>query len=82
MALSMVSPRDGYDSGTFPRVYYYGIGWFFRYTLILVLAHHTLLFLTELFSFQDLFRIILRIILSSFFSVTLICLSQYFVFRK
>jgi rod shape-determining protein MreD len=82
IALSMVSPREGYDSGSFPRVFYYGIGWFIKYSLILVLAHHTILFLTELFSFYDVFRIILRIILSTLFSVMLICLSQYFVFRK
>lgn len=82
MALSMFAPRDGYESGSFPRVHYYGMIWFFQYTFILVFAHHTLLFLTEMFRIQDLFHIIIRIILSSLFSVVLICMSQYFVFRK
>jgi rod shape-determining protein MreD len=82
IALSMVSPRDGYESGSFPRVYYYGFSWFVQYTLILVFAHHTVLFLTELFRFQDVFYVFLRIILSTLFSVLLISLSQYLVFRK
>lgn len=82
MALSMVAPRDGYEAGSFPRVSYYGIAWFLQYSLILVFAHHTVLFFIELFSFEDLFRVLLRIILSTLFSVSLICMSQYLVFRK
>lgn len=82
MALSMFAPRDGYESGSYPRVYYYGFMWFVQYSFTLVFAHHTVLFLTEMFRVQDLFHILLRIILSSIFSVLIICLSQFFVFRK
>lgn len=82
IALSMVSPRDGYESGSFPRVYYYGFIWFLQYSLILIFAHHTVLFLTELFRIQDFFYVLLRIILSTVFSVLLLSLSQYLVFRK
>jgi rod shape-determining protein MreD len=82
MALSMFSPRDGYESGSFPRVFYYGFEWFLKYTLMLVFAHHTVLFLTELFRIQDFFHILLRIILSTLLSVLIITLSQYVVFRK
>ncbi len=82
MALSMFAPRDGYESGSFPRVHYYGFVWFLQYSLVLVFAHHMLLFLTEMFRAQDIMHILARIILSSIFSVSLICLSQYFVFRK
>ena len=31
--LKNFSPRDGYEPGTFPRVHYYGINWFAKYTL-------------------------------------------------
>lgn len=82
LALSLVSPRDGYESGSFPRVYYYGIRWFLQYTLILVFAHHTVLFLMELFRMQDLIHVLLRILLSTIVSLTIISISQYFVFRK
>ncbi len=82
MALSIFSPRDGYESGSYPRIFYYGLVWFLQYTVFLVFAHHTVLFLTELFRFQELFHVILRIILSTLFSVTLLVASQYLVFRK
>jgi hypothetical protein len=80
--LSMFSPREGYEAGSYPRVHYYGMRWFLQYALVLVLAHHTVLFLAEMFSLHDLFRVILRIILSTLFTGSLICISQYFVFRK
>lgn len=82
MALSMVSPRDGYESGSYPRVYYYGFIWFLQYTFILLFAHHTVLFFIELFKMQDFFHVLLRILLSTIFSVLIISMSQYMVFRK
>jgi rod shape-determining protein MreD len=80
--LGVISPRDGYETGTYPRVFYYGITWFLRYTIILVFAHHLFLFYLEVFRFSEFFRTLLRIILSSSFSVLFIVLSQYIVFRK
>jgi rod shape-determining protein MreD len=82
IALSMVSPRDGYESGSFPRVYYYGFSWFLQYAFILIFAHHAILFLTELFSIEDILHVFLRIILSTLLSVLIITFSQYLVFRK
>lgn len=81
-ALSMVAPRDGYEAGSFPRVHYYGIIWFLQYSLILIFAHHMVLFFIELFRIQDFFHVLLRIFLSTLFSVSLLCMSQYLVFRK
>ena len=80
--LEMSSPRDGYESGTFPRLYYYGFQWFLRYTVILVLAHHFVLFYIEVFRFTEFFSTLLRVLLSSLFSIILIMLSQYFIYRK
>lgn len=80
--LSMFSPREGYEKGSLPRIHFYGIQWFVQYALVLVFAHHAMLFLTEIFRIQDFFHILLRIILSTLFSVSIISLSQYFVFRK
>jgi len=80
--LEMSAPRDGYEPGTFPRLYYYGFQWFLRYTVILVLAHHFVLFYIEVFRFSEFFSTLLRVLLSSLFSVILIVLSQYFIYRK
>lgn len=82
MALAMFAPREGYDTGTKPRVHFYGLTWFIQYSLLVIFAHHTVLFLTELFRIQDLFQVLLRIILSTLFSCLFICLSQFFVFRR
>jgi hypothetical protein len=80
--LEMSAPRDGYEPGTYPRLYYYGFQWFFRYTAILVFVHHFILFYVEVFRFSEFFSTLLRVLLSSLFSLILIMLSQYFIFRK
>ena len=47
--LSIIAPRDGYETGTFPRLYYYGFFWFLKYAAILVTIHHLSLFYLEIF---------------------------------
>lgn len=80
--LSSFAPRDGYENGTFPRVFFYGLPWFIKYTSLLVVSHHIMLFYIEMFSFQDFFSTLLRVILSSLFTIALIVSSQFFIFRK
>lgn len=80
--LRAFAPRDGYESSTFPRVFYYGFNWFLKYTIILVFAHHSWLFFVEVFTFQYFFHTFSRIVISTVSSTFLIMLSQYFVFRK
>jgi rod shape-determining protein MreD len=80
--LRMIAPRDGYETGTFPRVHYYGFEWFLKYTLILVFSHHFILFYIEVFRFSEFFSTLLRVLISSLFSMILIILSQYFIYRK
>ncbi len=82
VVLRIISPRDGYEPNTFPRIFYYGFTWFLYYSIILVFMHHFFLFFLEVFSFSDFFSTIGRIVVSSIFSVILIILSQYFIFRK
>ncbi len=80
--LNIISPRDGYESGTFPRASYYGINWFTRYAAILILAHHFILFYIEIFRVGNFFSTLLRVILSSIFTLGFIVLSQFFVYRR
>jgi len=80
--LSYFAPHDGYESGSLPRVFYYGLPWFIKYASIMVLSHHLFLFYVEMFKFQDFFATLLRVILSTLFTSLLIVLSQFFVFRK
>ena len=80
--LSYFAPRDGYESGSYPRIFYYGLPWFIKYATLMVFTHHLFLFYVEMFKFQDFFATLLRVILSTLFSSILIVISQYFVFRK
>ena len=80
--LDLLAPRDGYEPETFPRIHYYGFVWFLKYTFIIVVIHHFMLFYLEVFQLKDFFSTLLRVILSSVLSASTIVLSQYFVFRK
>ncbi len=80
--LNFLSVRDGYEQGTRPGVFHYGFAWFFKYCLVLVLAHHTFLFFIEVFSFSNLSETIIRIIFSAFFTLTLLMTSQFLMFKK
>ncbi|MBN2484992.1 MAG: rod shape-determining protein MreD [Bacteroidales bacterium] len=79
--LTMYASRDGYETGSLPRVHYYGTVWFVKYTITLVFAHHFLLFMVEIFRIQDVFHILFRIILSTIFTSLIIVASQFFVFK-
>jgi len=76
--LRVVSPRDGYEPGSDPSMLIYGFRWFLSYTLLIVLIHHTTLFYLEVFRFADFFRTMLRVILSTLFSMTFILLIEFY----
>ena len=76
--LRIISPKDGYDSGSDPSMLIYGFRWFFFYTLLMVLVHHTALFYLEIFRFADFFRTMLRVLLSTMFSMAFILLIEFY----
>jgi rod shape-determining protein MreD len=80
--LDRLAPRDGYEPETLPRIHYYGFLWFLKYTVVIVSIHHFVLFYLEVFQLRDFLSTLLRVILSSILSSSVIILSQYFVFRK
>jgi rod shape-determining protein MreD len=80
--LKSISPREGYESATEPRIKNYGVNWFVKYTLILTFLHHSFLFGVEIFRFSGIFFIIARTLLSTIFTTFLIVISQYFINRR
>jgi len=76
--LRIIAPSDGYESGGSPSMAMYGGRWFLLYSIIMVGAHHLSLFYLEVFSFTDFFRTMLRVILSSGFTVIFILLLEYY----
>lgn len=76
--LRAVSPGDGYEPNSAPSMLTYGFTWFLTYSLIIVLVHHTALFYLEVFRFTEFFRTMLRVLLSTVFSVTFILLLEFY----
>jgi len=76
--LRIISPRDGYETRSEPSMLNYGFRWFLIYSLLIVLVHHATLFYLEVFRFTDFFRTMLRVILSSLFTVTFIVLIEFY----
>lgn len=58
-----------------------GFVWFLSYTSIMVVIHHTVLFYVEVFTFHSFFNTLYRVLLSSLFSIFVIVLSQFIIFR-
>lgn len=80
--MAMYSPREGYQTGTYPRLEQFGIEWFVKYTVTLVLLHHFALFYLEVFTFHHFFSTFLRALLSTILTSLLIIFSQFFIFRR
>ena len=76
--LAVVSPRDGYEGRSEPSMISFGFRWFLTYTLLIVLIHHTALFYLEVFRFTDFFRTLLRVLLSSLFTVIFIMFIEFY----
>ncbi len=80
--LKLIAPQDGYVPNSEPRIYYYGFAWFMKYATILVFIHHTFLFYFEVFTFHHFFSTLLRVVISSLFTIFLIILSQFTVHKS
>jgi len=80
--LALFSPREGYQTGTLPRISYFGLEWFVKYTMMLVLLHHFILFYLEVLTLHHFFATFFRALLSSLLTSLIIVISQYFIFRK
>jgi len=82
MVLAMFSPREGYQTGTLPRMTNFGLEWFVKYTVTLVLLHHFTLFYLEVLTLHYFFSTFLRALLSSLLTSFILIISQYFIFRN
>ncbi len=79
--LQLIAPREGYEFGMQPFIQHMGLAWYITYAGILVLVHHSCFFFLEVFRFSDFFTTLLRILGSGAFTLLLIILSQYLIFK-
>jgi rod shape-determining protein MreD len=80
--LRLIAPQDGYEPGMSPAISSLGFAWFFKYAVILTLAHHLVLFWVESFQLADLFPATFRAFASSIFTIMLIFIYQFLTMRR
>ncbi len=79
--INLISQRES-DKVYYPGLHQTGWRWFLLYASLLVVIHHFFLFFTEVFSFTDFFRTVLRSLASSVFTIIILVISQFLVFRE
>jgi hypothetical protein len=80
--ITMLSTGADFEPGSRPSIRGQGMRWFLPYSAILVLVHHFVLFYLEVFRMSEFFTTLLRVILSSIFTLGLVFLSEYLTVRK
>lgn len=80
--LSLVSPRDGYDPGSFPRLSQIGFSWFLKYSIILIALHQFALFFIEAMSFNFVGMTLLVALSNTIVTAFFVIVSQYVMFKR
>ena len=80
--IDAISTGTEFMIGHSPSLRNQGMKWFAYYAIILVLVHHFALFFLEIFRFTEFFQTLLRIILSSIFTLLLVFIAEYLSFAK
>ncbi len=80
LVIRLISNRED-DRSDYPGLKQNSLVWFVRYVSIMVVLHHVFLFYIEVFTLANFFNTFYRAILSSIFSIIVIVLSQFLVFR-
>ncbi len=80
--ISVTVQREGFDNEPDPSLGIMGFRWFILYATLLTFFHHLVLFTFETFRFSQFGYTLLRVILSSIFTILLILLAEFTFFRK
>lgn len=78
--IRLISNRED-DKNDYPGLHQNKPSWFINYVAIMVVFHHLILFYLEVYTFANFFNTLYRVLLSSLFSIIVIVLSQFLVFR-
>ncbi|HPJ78460.1 MAG: rod shape-determining protein MreD [Prolixibacteraceae bacterium] len=79
--ISLITQKES-EQSDYPGLQQTGWRWFLTYAVFLVVIHHLFLFFIEVFSFENFFRTLLRSLASSVFTLVMIFLSQFIIFRE
>ena len=75
--IRLVSKKQEYEIAKEPSVAEMGMRWFYLYSILLVLPHHTLLFFLETFGFEDMITLAYRIMLNTIITLLIIFIMQF-----
>ena len=79
--LRMITSKKEYEPGIRPGINDLGFSWFLTYSILMIIAHHFILFFLEAFRFSEFFITLWRIILNSTLTLSIILLSQYLIYN-
>lgn len=80
--LKTLKPRDGYEVALMPTTHDMGITWYTAYAGIMIVIHHIWFFTLEVFRFDLLGLILLKIIVSAILSLLIILGLQVLLFKS
>jgi len=80
--INLTVQRDGFDNEPEPSLGIMGFRWFIFYAFILTFSHHFILFTFESFRFSELGYTLIRVIMSTLFTVFLMLITEFAFFRK
>ncbi|MDA3910393.1 MAG: rod shape-determining protein MreD [Bacteroidales bacterium] len=80
--LNLVSPREGYEPGSFPRIAQMGFSWFLKYSLILIALHQFALFFIEAMSFNFVGLTLLVALTNTIATTFFVIVSQFIMFKR
>ncbi len=75
--IRLLESGKNYEVGMSPGIRDLGFRWFFSYSLMLILAHHFVLFYLEIFRMSEFFTTFSRVVLSTIFTLILVIITQY-----
>ncbi len=79
--LKVLKPRDGYESNKLPTVHDMGYTWFLAYAFVCLLLHHAWFFAFEIWRFDLMGLLVLKVILSSLVSFILVFIFQFLFYK-
>lgn len=80
--LSRITPQGGYDRNSMPTLGSNGLQWFVVYVLPLIFIHHIVLFFVEAGGSTYFWFTLLKVFLSTLFTVLAVTISQLLFSRK
>lgn len=79
--IRLISVRSDFEPGTIPSINNQGLRWIMTYSLLLIFAHHLLLFFVEIFRFSEFLLTFQRVLFSTFFSFIFV-IAGFFIAGK